>query len=97
MTWHRAAADHISAVSQCAHLNICVASLVQNRAHVLRHEVHAQHSDSAAAALSHVDRRVSHDEGVGDVNVGPALTCCCQHALHLGVHVEVGDHAYVLL
>jgi hypothetical protein len=40
-----AASQQAASTSSCAHLYICVASVVQDGPHVLRHEVHAQHAD----------------------------------------------------
>ena len=50
------------------------ACLIQDRAHVLGHKVHAQHSHGLAALLGHANGRVGHDQGVRDVDVGPALS-----------------------
>jgi hypothetical protein len=66
-----------------AHLDVLQASLVQDRAHVLRHEVDAQHGNGGAARLRHLDGSVRHDQAVADMYVRPGVSGRAQHALHL--------------
>ena len=79
------------------HPDIMVASLVQDRPHILRHKIHAQDSHGFASSLSHLDSAVCHDQGVADEDVGPALGCRCEDTLDLGVHVKVGNNPNLLL
>ena len=78
------------------HRNTVVPCLVQDGPHILGHEVHAQDCDGAAPRLRHAHSLVSHDQAVRYGDVGPACPCTGEHALHLGVHVEVGNDTHPL-
>ncbi len=71
-------------------LDVVQALGVEDGADVLGHEVHSQHHHPLGAGLEHCDGLVGHGQGVGDRGVGPGRGR--EHALQLGVHVEVGGH-----
>ena len=64
-------------------LHVLMTSLVQDGADILRHEVHAEHSDRLAACLRHLDSPVRHDQGVRNMDVRPSGSGRGQDPLHL--------------
>mmetsp|Transcript_2318 Transcript_2318/g.5544 ORF Transcript_2318/g.5544 Transcript_2318/m.5544 type:complete len:218 (+) Transcript_2318:1115-1768(+) len=82
--------------SHAVHLCVSVPGVIQDCAHVLRHEVHAQHHHGGAASLHHLHRRVRHHQRVADEDVRVLRLGRHKHALHLRIHVKVCHDADVL-